>query len=79
MHFVPWGIFGLGVLGKFNSKNQTRKIVKIDKNFELYQVFMSNCLCQTVLFTKIIETFWSTDVTDIRVLAHFKSLCLKLF
>ena len=40
---------------------------------------MNNCLCQTVLFTKIIETFWSTDVTDIRVLAHFTSLCPKLF
>ena len=50
--------------------------------------------CQTVpifsiciLFTKIIETFWSRDVTDTWVLAHFvikyfgtyKSLCAKLF
>ena len=47
-------------------KNQTRKIVKIHKSFELYQVFMYNFLCQTVLIflihilvTKIIQTFWS--------------------
>ena len=25
-----------------------------------------------ILFTKIIETFWSRDVTDILVLAHFE-------
>ena len=25
-----------------------------------------------ILFTKIIETFWSGDVTDIQVLAHFE-------
>ena len=25
-----------------------------------------------ILFTKIIETFWSGDVTGIRVLAHFE-------
>ena len=25
-HFAPWGIFGLGVLAHFGSKNQTKKI-----------------------------------------------------
>ena len=40
---------------------------------------MYNFLCQTVLiftvyilFTKIIETFWSRDVADILVLVHFE-------
>ena len=40
--FVPWGIFGLE--DKLGSKNPTRKIVKIHKNFELYQAFMYNFL-----------------------------------
>ena len=34
-HFYPWGVFGLGVLGHFRLKNKTRKIFKIDKDFEL--------------------------------------------
>ena len=38
-HFALWSIFGPG------PKNQTRKIDKIHKDFELYQAFM----CQTVL------------------------------
>ena len=40
---------------------------------------MYNFLCKTVLiftiytlFTKIIETFWSRDVTNMWVLAHFE-------
>ena len=40
---------------------------------------MDNFLCQIVLnifkyilFIKIIETFWSRNVTDIRVSAHFE-------
>ena len=58
-------ILGLGALGQFGLKSQTKKIDKIDKDFELYQVFM----CQTVLIfpkiyivTKKIETFWSRDI-----------------
>ena len=54
--FTTSGILGL--------KNQKRKIAKIHKDFELYQVFMYNVICQTVpifpiymLFTKIIKTF----------------------
>ena len=40
---------------------------------------MYNFMCQDalilrmyILFTKIIETFWSGDVTDIQVLTHFE-------
>ena len=47
---------------------------------------MYNFLYQTVLifpiyalFTKIIETFWSRDVTDIQVSAHFKPKIRKDF
>ena len=32
-----------------------------------------------MLFTKIIETFWSRDVADIGVLAHFESKIYKDF
>ena len=38
-------ILGLGFLGNFGLKNQTRKIDQIHKDFELCQVFV----CQTVL------------------------------
>ena len=34
-HFVPYDILGLGVLGHFSSKNQTRKIVTIHRSPEL--------------------------------------------
>ena len=45
-HFASWNtLWGLGVLGHFGLKYQTRKINKILKDFELYQVLM----CQTVL------------------------------
>ena len=44
--FCPLGhILGLGVLAHFRLKNQTTKINKIYKDFELYQPFM----CQTLL------------------------------
>ena len=80
--------FALGVLGHIElrgiekclaQKSQTRKIDKIQKNVELHQVFKYNNLCQTVLiflkyilFTKIIKTFWSRDITSIWVLTHFE-------
>ena len=56
----------------------------IYKDFELCSVFMYNFLCQTVLifpiFTKVTETFWSREVTDIWVLSdNIKSLYLKSF
>ena len=52
-------------------------MVTINKDFDLYQVFMYDLLRQTVLispicllFTKIIEKAWSRDVTHIWVLTH---------
>ena len=84
-HILVWGHWKI-----LSSKNQTRKIVLIHKKIELYQVFMYNFLCQTVLifsiyilFAKIIETFWSRGVTDIWVAAHlgpnvFKKLDRKI-
>ena len=55
-HFALWDIL--------NSKSQTRKIVKMHKDFELSQVFIYNFPCQNVLifpmyilFIKRIETF----------------------
>ena len=42
-HFSPWDIFEFEwVLAHFDSKNQPRKIVKSHKDFELYQIFMSD-------------------------------------
>ena len=35
-HFAPETHFGLGVLGHFRLKNQTRKTDKILNDFELY-------------------------------------------
>ena len=46
MTFCPPRVFlGLRALEHFGLKNQTRKIVKIHKNFELQQVFMYKFLC----------------------------------
>ena len=60
-HFAPWSIFRLGSISISWLKNQTRKYVKIHKDFELY-VFLwlsvSNVLVFTILlFTKRTETF----------------------
>ena len=41
--------FDLEVQHNLGLKNHARKISDIHKNFELYQVFMYNFLCQTVL------------------------------
>ena len=69
----------IDVVYNLEVKNQTGKIVKIHKDFELYEVLMYNFPSQTVLifavyisFRKIIETFWSRGVTDIWLLAHFE-------
>ena len=50
-------------------KNHTRKISKIDKGFELCQVFMHNLLYQNIrifalyiLLTRRINTFWSKAI-----------------
>ena len=51
---LPSGIFlGFWVLGQFGSKSQKRKIVKINKNSELYEVFWNNFMCQNVLIFPI--------------------------
>ena len=47
-HISVWGHWKI-----LSSKNQTRKIVLIHKKIELYQVFMYNFLCQTVLIFSI--------------------------
>ena len=78
-HFVPWDIFWSGGIENFWTQNQKREVFELRKHFELYPFFMYDFWCQTVpifsiciLFTKIIETFWSRDVTDTWVLAHFE-------
>ena len=78
-HFAHWDIFWSGGIEILWAKTWGKK------SFELYQVFMYNFLCQTVLIliyiflTKFIETFWSRDVTDIWVLAHFEIKIYKYF
>ena len=74
----PGTFLDLGVLGHFGTEIKTRKIVKIHKDFELYQVFMYNFLCQNVLvfsiyilFKNRIETFWSRDIRSIRGIRTF--------
>ena len=68
-----WVVYNIGALRNFGSKNQTRKNDKIHKEFELYQLFMYNFLCQTVLifpiytlFRKRMEKFWSRGISSIR-------------
>ena len=75
-HFAPWDIFRLEVLGHFGSKIQTRKIVKIRTVF-IYKVYIIYIIY--ILLTKVIETFWSRDVINIGVLAHFESKTHKDF
>ena len=55
------------------------EIFRINKDFDLKQDFLYNFLCQTVvifpiLFIKMIEAFWSRDITitSIWVLKHFE-------
>ena len=44
--FLSPGIYlGLKVLGHIGSNNQTRKIVTIHKDFQLYQIYISDFLC----------------------------------
>ena len=80
-HILVWGHWKI-----LSSKNQIRKIVIIHKKIELYQVFMYNFVCQTVLifsiyilFAKIIETFWSRGVTNIWVVAYLGPNVFKKF
>ena len=64
-------IFGIGSIGTFcHTKSRQEKLLKIHKDFELYQVFIYNFLCQnilifSILFTERIETFWPRDISSI--------------
>ena len=48
-HFFSCVFLGLGVLAHFSTKIKQEKLLKTHKDFELYQVFMYNFLCQHVL------------------------------
>ena len=91
-HFAPWEIFWSGNIETFWVKNKTKKTIKINKDYDkplciFFVLKCSNTPNIYVLFTEMVETFFSRDVTDMRVLAHFglkrfepiKSLCAKLF
>ena len=58
-------VYDLGLSGHTSHKSHTRKNGTIHKNFELYQVFKHNFLCQNVrifpyfLLMRRISTFWS--------------------
>ena len=72
------------VLPHFGPENQTRKIHKV---FELYQIFMYNFLCQTVLilsiytlFIKRIDTFCSGGIETVgtqKLTKAISSLCVS--
>ena len=68
----PRKYFDLGVLKHFELKNQRRKIVKIHKDFEQYQVFMYNFLCQNVLIF-----YLSTSLPP--SLPRYLLVCLSLY
>ena len=83
--FCVSGVFlSLGVLGHSGSKNQTRKVVKIQKDFEHQNVLIFS---KYILFTKRIETFCCRDIVVYGVLGHFElyqafmynCTCAKLF
>ena len=54
---IQVSIYNMGILGDFGPKNRTRKIDKTRKEFEIYQVFMCNFLCKTVLIFLIYTLF----------------------
>ena len=82
----------LEILKHFESKIKQKKLLKLIKIMTSPYVYFFVLKCSNtpniyVLFTEMVETFFSRDVTDMRVLAHFglkrfepiKSLCAKLF
>ena len=80
-HFAPGIFLGSGVLEHFRFKNQTRKIDRSSKDFELYQIVMYNFLWQTVLMfpiyillTKRIEIFWFRDISNTQ---DIRTYCFK--
>ena len=57
------------LLGYLGPKNRSKKISKIHKDFELYQLYMHNFLCQNVsilplykLLTKKMDTVWPDGI-----------------
>ena len=61
--------YGLGYPIILDPKNHTREVDNTHKDFELFQVFMCNFLCQNVrifllyiLLTRRIDTFWSSGI-----------------
>ena len=76
---LPGVFLDLEVLAHFGLTNAENKNCHNLQKVWIISSLFNNFLCQTVLifprhifFTKIIETFWSRDVTDIWVLAHFE-------
>ena len=91
-HFPPGKYSDLEILKHFESKIKQKKLLKLIKIMTSPYVYFFVLKCSNtpniyVLFTEMVETFFSRDVTDMRVLAHFelkrfepiKSLCAKLF
>ena len=61
--------YDLGYSIILDPKNHTRKVHNTHKDFELFQVFMRNFLCQNVrifllyiLLTRRIDAFWSRGI-----------------
>ena len=61
--------YDLGYPIILDPKNDTRKVHNTHKDFELFQVFMRNVLCQNVrifllyiLLTRRIDAFWSSGI-----------------
>ena len=68
-HFPPCGIFELGSIRTFLAQKEDKKIVKICKDLEPWQVFIYDFLCENVLiflrlFTKRSEKFWSRTISS---------------
>ena len=80
-HFASWVIrtfYAWEYCNILGQKNQTRKFVKIHEDFEIYQIFMYNFLCRTVLIFAIcvihkrIDTISFGSVSRIQVLPYFE-------
>ena len=56
-HFATWDIFALWGISTFWVQKITRKIVKINENLGLFEVFMYNFLYQSVLIFPILIIF----------------------
>ena len=86
-HFALWVLFRLGDINTFYhilAQKSDKKFVKIHTDFQLYQVFMCNLLCQNSrkelkgFAPGIYGTIWdiSTKICTQRLVITF---CSKLF